>query len=316
MLLPTALVSRAWGALVRLRRPRFLARGLMAWFVRHAGIDLTDAAPLASYACLEDLFVRVLRPGARPVDPAPEAVVSPVDAVVGAVGRVADGTLLQVKGRTYRLADLLADAQLAARMEGGDYATLYLAPHDYHRIHAPVAGRIVGATMLRGRLLPVFPAAQASVDELFARNERLVTLLETSGGGRVAVVKVGATLVGRISVVYDPELRTNARSRPEVVRRRYEEPRAVERGDELGAFELGSTVVLVAEPGVLRLDRLATGDAVRMGGRIGTRTMELVDAWGGAWVGAPGRGAGAGALLVARGDPGGGPWVQHARRRA
>ncbi len=268
--LPAALLSRGWGWLARRRHPRPAVALLKRTFVAATGIDMAEARePMASYASLEDLFVRHLRAGARRIDPDTAALVSPVDGAVGACGIVEDGTLMQVKGRSYALARLLGDDQEARRYEGGPYATLYLSPKDYHRVHAPARGEVREAKLIPGRLLPVFAEAVNNVDELFARNERLVTYLDTPAAGRLAVVKVGATLVGRISVSYDASLTTNVKD-GKARRRVYRKPHAFDKGADLGAFELGSTVVLVGEAGRVSFDAVVPGQSVRMGQRMGT----------------------------------------------
>jgi phosphatidylserine decarboxylase len=268
--LPQALVSRAWGWLARRSQPRVAVALFKRLFVTAAGIDMSEARdPIGSYGSVEQLFVRELRPGARRVDPDPAAVVSPVDARVGACGTVEGGTLLQVKGRSYGLSRLLGDDEQAKRFEGGAYATLYLSPRDYHRIHAPVSGQVTDAALIPGRLMPVFPEAVERVDELFARNERVVTYLDSPDAGRVAVVKVGATMVGRITVAYDDSVRTNA-GETSARALHYDPPRLLQKGSHLGTFELGSTVVLLTEPGRVRLDGLTPDGRTRMGGRIGT----------------------------------------------
>jgi phosphatidylserine decarboxylase len=267
--LPQGALSRAWGWLARRRRPKAGVRLLQRVFVKATGINMAEAsADLHQYPTLEELFVRKLRPGSRRIDPAPEVIVSPVDGTVGASGTVHGGTLLQVKGRAYDLATLLGSDADAARYEGGAYMNVYLSPQDYHRIHTPVAGQVVAAQLIPGGLLPVFAEAVDKVDGLFARNERIITYVDTPNAGRMAVVKVGATLVGRITLAYDPTVWSN---RPKQKRRTlvYDPPHLLQKGDELGAFELGSTVVLVAEPGQLRLDAIAEGQKVRMGQRIG-----------------------------------------------
>ncbi len=267
--LPQGGLSRAWGWLARRQRPRVMVEALKRSFVRFTGIDMGEAGrEIGAYPTLEALFVRTLRAGSRRVDPDPTCVVSPVDGTNGQCGTVAEGTALQVKGRRYGLARLLGDAEAAERFEGGSYATFYLAPHDYHRIHAPFSGEIREAMVLPGSLLPVFPSAVDRFDELFARNERLITYIDSPDAGRIAVVKVGAMLVGRISVSYDPDIHTNQRGS---ARRalRYEPPRLMSKGAELGAFELGSTVVLVTERSRVTFDSLTPGNPVRMGERIG-----------------------------------------------
>ncbi|MEL6760338.1 MAG: archaetidylserine decarboxylase [Myxococcota bacterium] len=266
--LPQASVSRAWGWLARRRRPRIAIELLKRGFVAATGVDMSEAAdPLASYATLEELFVRPLKPGVRRVDPAPDAVVSPVDGTVGMSGLVEKGVALQLKGRSYSIRDLLGSDVEASRFEGGAYATFYLAPHNYHRIHAPFAGEVVRARAIPGALMPVFQESLEKVDHLFARNERLVTYLRSERAGQCAVVKVGATLVGRIAVDYDPTLRTNDRTL-RGYRRSYEPPITIQKGGGLGAFELGSSVVVLFEAGRVQLEPLRYGSATRLGERI------------------------------------------------
>ena len=268
--LPQGAVSRAWGWLARRRRPRLGVLALQRAFVAATGIDMTEAeGSVDDFACLQDLFVRRLRPGMRSIDPDPAVVVCPVDGTVGACGTVHDGMLTQIKGRTYSLERLLGSAAEAAHFAGGVYATFYLAPRDCHRIHAPVSGQVCDATAIPGHLLPVFAAALERVDELFARNERLITYIDSADAGRVALVKVGATLVGRISVSYDATLRTNDAAQGQRTVH-YDPPRLLQKGADLGAFELGSTVVLLGQAGRLSLDEMAPGLTVRLGQRIGS----------------------------------------------
>jgi phosphatidylserine decarboxylase len=245
-------------------------------------MDLTEArAPVTAYGSLDELFVRHLRPGVRSWPREPGVVASPVDGVVGSFGRIEGGDLLQAKGRTYTVAELLDDAELAARFEAGGYATLYLAPRHYHRIHAPVGGTIRQARHIPGRLLPVNRPAVSRIDRLFPRNERLLTVIDEAPGsgagsgrgalaglgpgpGSVAVVAVGAFNVGRITADFDPSLVTNRRgARAET--RRYDLPVRVDRGDGLMAFHLGSTVVLLFERPVVFAPAVAWGHEVRLG---------------------------------------------------
>ncbi len=264
--LPQGRLSRAWGWLARRQKPRFAVGLLKRSFSAAVGIDLNEAAlSMDDFSCLEDLFVRRLRPGMRTIDPDPTAVVSPVDGTLGQHGVVREGQLLQLKGRHYRLAELLESSQEAARFEGGEYITVYLAPHDYHRIHAPVAGEVRQAVAIPGGLRPVFAEALAKVDGLFVQNERLITYLDTPHGGRLALVKVGATLVGRITLSYDEKLWTNHPDHSAVRRIEYEPPKRLAKGDDLAAFELGSTVVLIFEPGQVTPVAAAPGNRVMVG---------------------------------------------------
>ena len=237
-------------------------------FAARYRLDLSEAEkPIESYLSVLDLFTRRLRPGIRPIDPEVGALVSPVDGVLDACGTITAGRLLQAKGREYTLSALLASETEAARYEGGSYLTLYLSPRDYHRIHAPATGQVTRSTYVPGTLYPVNPAAVAQVDGLFARNERLITHLETERFGPIALVMVGATCVGHIKVVYDAAIGTNTGG-AEIVRRDYLPPRTLERGDELGVFEMGSTVVLIVQKGV-EIVSLPPGSPVRLGNRLG-----------------------------------------------
>ena len=268
-LLPKNALSRAVGALTRWHAPAPVRLAAMRAFARRYGIDLSESPDLDVYRSFGEFFARPLRPGLRPVAPGEAVVVSPVDAVVSETGVAAAGRLVQAKGIDYPASALLGDAALAARLEGGAYATLYLSPRDYHRIHFPLGGTITGWRYVPGRLWPVNPASVRTVRGLFAVNERLVTVLETPLG-RCAVVAVGATIVGRVHAYYDPTVpHTNQRAAP-VRGRDYETPIPIAKGAELGAFEMGSTVILLFERGRVRLDpRLAPGARVRVGEAIG-----------------------------------------------
>ena len=239
-------------------------------FARAVGANLDEAElELAAYPSLGDFFARKLREGSRTIDPSPDAVIAPCDGVIAARGEASDGTLVQAKGRMYSLSELLANEQLAARLQGGDYATIYLSPRDYHRVHAPIAARIVAYDYVPGALWPVNPRIASRRDALLSRNERVVIQLNSRELGDVALVMVGASGVGNISLAHGP---SSGSFRATGERRRVElGDRFVERGDELGAFRLGSTVVMVFQPGALRLDPPAVGQAVRFGEAIGRR---------------------------------------------
>jgi phosphatidylserine decarboxylase len=267
-LVPRSALSWAVGALTRAPAPAALHQAAMRSFARSYRVDMVEAElPFEGYRRFGDFFSRALKPGARPVDADPQAVVSPVDGTVSEAGTVEEGSCLQAKGIRYPVDRLLGDGELARVFAGGgSFATLYLSPRDYHRVHAPVAGRVVTSRYLRGELWPVNPATVRTKDALFCVNERLVTLLE-SDFGRCAVVKVGATCVGRIRSAYDDRL-THAGQVEGA--RTYEPPVPVAKGGELGRFEMGSTVILLFEPGRVRWDAwLQAGAAVRMGQRIG-----------------------------------------------
>ncbi len=264
--LPKHAMSRAAGWLANRTVPGPLRGSVYRGYSRLFGATPDDAArPLSDYASINAFFTRALKPGLRPV--AAASIVAPADSGVGAYGIVADDSLLQAKGRTYSLAALLGDDALARRMEGGTFATFYLAPKDYHRVHSPVDAEIVGATYIPGELWPVNVFAVAHVADLFAVNERIVVEMEQPNGGVTAVVFVGATMVGMTRLVFD-DLHTNAR-RAEVQRRRYEPPVPVSAGGALGHFEFGSTVIVVCSKQGGSIEPMAIGTTVRMGERIG-----------------------------------------------
>jgi phosphatidylserine decarboxylase len=276
--LPQGALSRGFGRLADAPIPPAMRPAVLGAFARAVGADPSEAElPLEAYPTLNRFFTRKLAAGARTWPPDPSVVASPVDGAVGQLGTVREGRMIQAKGRLYNVGQLLEDDAAAARYEGGAFITLYLSPKDYHRIHAPVAGEIRAARHVPGALLPVNAAAVAHMPELFARNERLMCHID-GPLGRAAVVAVGAYNVGRISAAFDPawnappgrsEWVTN-RPGLQSAPRAYDPPIPVKRGDEIMTFHLGSTVVLVFEPGRMNLlPSIKPGDPVRLGTAIG-----------------------------------------------
>jgi len=266
--LPQAGLSRGFGRIADTPVPPPLRNAIIGGFARLVGIDLDEAElPVTAYRSINDLFVRRLKPGVRAWPARPDIAASPVDGVLGQSGRIHGGRLLQAKGRWYTAAALLDDNDEAARFDGGAFVTIYLSPRHYHRIHTPIPGVIDKARHVPGALLPVNEAAVMHVDGLFARNERLICYLRGEVG-RVVVAAIGAYNVGRISAAFDPHWRDgwvtnvpNARAETKV----YDPPRTVDTGDEIMAFHLGSTVVLLFEPGRVQLERLEPGMEIRVG---------------------------------------------------
>lgn len=236
-------------------------------FARAVGANLEETElPLGEYPSLGDFFARRLRDGARIVAPAADAIISPCDGMIAARGEAVDGALVQAKGIQYRLEDLVASPELAARLVGGAYITIYLSPKDYHRVHAPVAGTIQSYDYIPGTLWPVNRWATARRDGLLARNERVVIRMNAEGFGDVCVVMVGAAGVGNIRLAHAPDSATFRALRE---RRKIElHGVRVAKGDELGAFRLGSTVVMLFQPTKARLAG-EVGTPVRFGERIG-----------------------------------------------
>ena len=268
-LLPKNTLSRAVGAACRLPAPRPVLRAAIRRFVAAYGVDASEAEhPVEDYPTFTEFFTRRLKPGLRPVAQGAVAV-SPVDGTVGECGALEDGRLLQAKGRAYTLAELIGgpDAasaeQDAARFAGGSFATIYLAPYNYHRIHSPLAGDITGYSYMPGQLWPVNPIGVRNVEKLFCVNERLTTFIDTQRGA-CAVVAVGATCVGRIRALYD-DVVTNATRTRAPLRQRFDQPVPVEKAGELALFEMGSTVVLLFSPQVKLSAQLASGRPIKLG---------------------------------------------------
>ena len=261
--LPT--ISNTMARLADARLPASVLRRLIKGYIRLYGVDMSEVPePIESFATFNHFFTRRLREGARPIAREAGVVVSPADSRVSSVGSLPrEGRLDQIKGRSYKIEALLGSAEDASAFVEGVHATLYLSPSMYHRVHSPVDGRIVSWRYIPGRLYPVNSLAVRHVPGLFAVNERVSVLVETPDHGRVAVVLVGAANVGRISLAFS-SLMTNTGGA--AVHETPEKPIPIGRGDELGAFNLGSTVVLlIADPRLEAAPGLAPGDLVRMG---------------------------------------------------
>ena len=264
--LPQHGLSRLLGRFAASRNP-LLKNPLIAGFRRLYRVDLSECAGQnpADYASFNAFFARALRPGARPLPTAPTAVVSPADGTVSQAGRIEGGALLQAKGRSYAASQLLADDALARALDGGVFATIYLAPRNYHRVHAPCRARLLRSAAVPGRLFSVNAVTERHVPGLFARNERLVLTLEAEFGA-FALVLVGAMIVASIDVAWPGGPRSPYRQRED---RAWEDVR-FERGGEVAAFLLGSTVVALFPPAAVRLaPEIAPGRSVRMGEPIG-----------------------------------------------
>ena len=271
--LPTQAVSRLAGFLGRTEiRP--VSEALVHAFAQHYGVDLGEAerASLGEYRSFNDFFTRRLKPGVRPVPDDARAVVSPADGFLSQLGVVEDGRLLQAKGHAYSVAALLTDANLARRYRDGTFVTVYLSPRDYHRVHAPAAGRLVRTIEVPGRLFPVNEGSQASISGLFCRNERLVCDFDS-----YALVFVGALIVASIETAWPDGPRSPYRMRLERRAGKH-----FGRADEVGRFLLGSTVIALFPPDALELDAdLKPGMPLRMGQRIGLGASARQDARGG-----------------------------------
>lgn len=273
-LLPQHFLSRQVHRLAR-SRVKPLKDALIGSFVRHFRPDMSDAADPEphDYPSFNAFFTRSLRPGSRPCDPDPRALACPVDGTVSQIGRLDGLRMLQAKGHDYSVETLLGGASSwAERFAGGSFATLYLAPYNYHRIHMPAAATLSAAAFVPGRLFSVNAVTAAAVPGLFARNERVICAFE-EGPLAFALALVGALFVGSIATVWHGDVTPcSPRRAMELPVDTGRAPRRLERGAELGRFNMGSTVILLLPRGAAEwLPELQPGSRVRVGQTIAWR---------------------------------------------
>ena len=266
-ILPRNSFNRFCGIVADAQLPRCLLPLLIRLFSWKYGVNLEEASKhVSEFINFNEFFTRKLLPDVRTLDPDIEAVLSPVDGRMGESGVISNEILIQAKGLEYRLADLLKDSEKSKFYDGGVFITIYLAPYNYHRIHSMVSGEVREFCYIPGDLWTVSPLGVHHVPELFARNERLITYFETDKG-ECALVKIGATVVGRIRVVYHDI--TSNRPRAAFQKNMLAPPLSVERGDEVGLFELGSTVICLFPPGQIELNELKIDQEILLGQAIG-----------------------------------------------
>lgn len=249
-----------------------LTTRLIRWFVGKYGVNMAEAAEpdIAAYASFNDFFTRALKPGARPI--AAVDLVSPVDGAISQFGRIDRGDqIFQAKGHSYSTQAVVGgDAGLAAQFQDGHFATLYLSPSDYHRIHMPCAGRLLRMIYVPGDLFSVNPVTARGVPGLFARNERTVCVFDSANGPFVLIL-VGATIVGSMATVWHGVI--NAKRDGQLREWRYDtQPVELAKGEEMGRFLLGSTVVMLFPKGPLSFNPAwVPGGAIRLGEAMATR---------------------------------------------
>ncbi len=247
---------------------------LIVWFTRFFDVDMSIAKERGrdSYPDFNSFFTRELQPGVRSIAREAGSVIAPVDGWVSEIGEIQDGGITQAKGKRFTLSQLLGgDPELAEHFRQGSFTTLYLSPRDYHRVHMPVGGRLLEMIYIPGRLFAVNPRSARVVNDLFARNERIVNLFDTDAG-LMALIMVGAIFVGSMDTVWHGAV-TPARTRT-LRRWRYEEdPVHLDKGAELGRFNMGSTVILLFKQGAVRWsDALSPGRRIQMGQSLGVFT--------------------------------------------
>lgn len=268
-LLPHHLLSRLAGSLANCTWS-WVKNPFINWFVNRYQVDMSQAAepnPTA-YACFNDFFTRALRPDARPLDPDQNSILCPADGVISQMGSIAHGRVIQAKGQSFSVLELLGgNSAHASQFQGGQFATVYLSPSDYHRVHMPLTGTLREMIHVPGKLFSVNQTTAANVPELFARNERVVCLFDTEAGP-MALVLVGAMIVASIETVWAGPIAPPQR----LVRSQQYGISApqLERGAEMGRFKLGSTAILLLSPGRARWNgQLSAGSLVRMGQKLG-----------------------------------------------
>ena len=272
-LLPKQALTARAGRIANAQRGAKTTR-LIAWFVRKYGVDMSEAAEpdIARYASFNDFFTRALKPGARTI--ATADLVCPVDGAISQFGAIVKrNQIIQAKGHRYTTTALVgADAALAADFDDGSFATLYLSPKDYHRIHMPCDGRLLRMIHVPGALFSVNPVTARTVPGLFARNERVVCVFESARGTPFVLVLVGATIVGSMATVWHGVV-TPPRSGAPREWHYADQGIHLRQGDEMGRFLLGSTVVLLFPKGdALRFDAAwAPGRAIRLGEAMASR---------------------------------------------
>lgn len=261
--IPKQALTALAGRIASARGGRLTTR-LIKWFVGRYGVNMAEAAnpDISSYATFNDFFTRSLKSNARPL--APADLVCPVDGAISQFGAMVGDQIFQAKGHSYSSTALVGgDAALAARFDGGSFATLYLSPKDYHRIHMPCEGRLSRMIYVPGELFSVNPTTARGVPGLFARNERVVCVFESAHGPFVLVL-VGATIVGSMATVWHGVV--NPPRAGEIRSWDYEIELVLKQGEEMGRFLLGSTVVMLFPKGPLAFNPAwAPGGAIRMG---------------------------------------------------
>lgn len=267
--LPHHLLSSVVHALMRIRfgPVKNMEIGLISWL---AGVDWSEAArqSASDYETFNDFFTRELAEGSRVIDPTPDSFICPSDGRISQCGRITSGRIFQAKGHHYTVRSLLANDPLSTEFANGFFHTVYLSPRNYHRVHMPADGKLLRMTHVPGRLFSVAPYTVRQVPDLFARNERVVSIFETPHGP-MAVVLVGAMLVSSMETVWAGTItppRGKRISTGDWSRRGIE----LKKGEEMGRFNMGSTVILLLPPGaVSSIDDFEPGDVVEMGVKLG-----------------------------------------------
>ena len=263
-------LSRLMGKLAQLEKPVALKNSMISAFVKHYGVNMAEAREpdFRQYASFNAFFTRHLRPDARRIDASLSTIVSPADGAISAIGRIQSGTLLQAKGHTYTLTALLGGDENAARpFAAGHFMTAYLSPRDYHRVHMPFSGRLDRMIYVPGKLFSVNTRTTEQVPQLFARNERVISYFQTDQGP-MAVIMIGAMIVASMATTWAGVL-TSPKDR-NLHTQDYDGSLFLAKGDEIGYFQLGSTVIVLFSSSKMQwLPEMIAQREIRMGQIIG-----------------------------------------------
>ncbi|SOB78360.1 phosphatidylserine decarboxylase [Marinobacter sp. LV10R510-11A] len=268
---PQLAVSRAAGRLADNDRTPALKNRVVKWFIKRYGVDMSEAAESdpTAYSSFNAFFTRALKPGIRPIAEGDNTFVSPVDGAISQLGQVSGGRVFQAKGQSFSLVEFLGgDTARAETFSEGEFSTVYLSPSDYHRIHMPLAGTLREMIYVPGKLFSVNPVTVENVPNLFARNERVVCIFDTAAGP-MALVLVGAMIVGSVETPWAGIVAPNS-SGVKAITYEGESALSFAKGEEMGRFRLGSTVVMVMPKGSVswNAEQIA-GKTVRMGESFG-----------------------------------------------
>ncbi len=270
-LIPQQLLSRITGWLAG-NEVDWLKSLLIRVFAGHFKVDMSEAAEpeLEAYPSFNAFFTRALREGARPIDTSDNTICCPADGAISQLGAITAGQLFQAKGKDFSAAQLLGDAERAKAFDKGQFATIYLSPRDYHRVHMPMAGKLSAQTYIPGKLFSVNRVTAENIDGLFARNERLVCYFDTDAGP-MAMVLVGAMIVAGIETVWSGQVAPPTKEPKTTDYKR--KPGAVKlaKGEEMGRFMLGSTVILLFPENTIEWQQQYAADTpTRMGEALAT----------------------------------------------
>lgn len=270
-LVPQHLLSRLAGSFANATTP-WLKNSLIRKFIRRYGVNMAEAvhSDPEEYASFNEFFTRALKPGARQLTSAANAIASPADGLISALGEIKADRLLQAKNKSFSLAALLGnDMAMTEAFNEGSFATVYLAPRDYHRVHMPLAGKLLKMLYIPGKLFSVNQTTSENIDDLFARNERAVCLFETDAGP-MAVILVGAMIVAGIETVWAGQVAPAPHGLSATEYHNEQPTIQLGKGEEMGRFKLGSTVILLFGPGAAQWQEgLEENTVVRMGEALG-----------------------------------------------